>query len=113
MNKFRKHFLIILSGLFFLMAIYQENQTLNNHPEIKLIQAFRKTFFDQEAKLSKYMANAEKKITSIQNSGNDKTSFSELNYLFENQGIGFIVYKDKKIIFWFLVPKHAEMVLAK
>jgi len=100
MKVFRKYILFFISVLFFLLAAILENQTLNNHPEVKVIQNFQKTLLDQESKLSTYLTKTELKINDSLSAENYASTFSELNHLFENEGLGFIVYKKLKMIYW-------------
>ena len=100
MKVFRKHILFFSSVLFFLLAVILENQTLNNHPEVKVIQNFQKTLLDQELKLSKYLTKTELKINDSLSAENYASTFSELNHLFEDEGLGFIIYKKLKMIYW-------------
>lgn len=100
MEQFRKYILYALSILFFLLAVIQENQTLNNHPELNLIQNFNKTLLDQEAKLKKYLDDGATKITDTLSSENCVSTFSDLNHLFEDEGLGFVIFRDKKMVYW-------------
>ena len=100
MKVFRKYILFFISLLFFLLAVILENQTLNNHPEAKVIQNFQENLLDQEFKLSKYLTKTELKINDSLSPENYATTFAELNHLFENEGLGFIVYKKMKMIYW-------------
>ncbi|MDP2335001.1 MAG: HAMP domain-containing sensor histidine kinase [Bacteroidota bacterium] len=100
MKEFRKYLFFTLSILFFLVAVVLENQTLNKHPEARLIQNFRKALLNQESKLSGYLNRAEIKITDKLTSENFASTFSELNTLYENAGLGFIIFKDRKMVYW-------------
>ena len=100
MKLFRKHILFFSSVLFVLLAAILENQTLNNHPEVKVIQNFQKALLDQEFKLSKHLTKTELKINDSLSAENYASTFSELNHLFEDEGLGFIVYKKMKMIYW-------------
>lgn len=100
MKDFRKHILFFLSVLFVLMAVVLENQTLRNHPEAKVIQNFQKTLLNQELKLSNYLTKAQLKINDSLSPENYASTFSDLNHLFEDEGLGFIVYKKMKMIYW-------------
>ncbi|MBV5314908.1 MAG: HAMP domain-containing histidine kinase [Prolixibacteraceae bacterium] len=100
MKEFRKYILSILSALFFILAVVQEQQTLNKHPEIKLIQTFRNTLLDQESRLSDYLNIAEKKLTDSLSADNYVSTFSDLNHLFEDEGLGFVIFKGSKMVYW-------------
>ena len=100
MKEFKKYIIYALPILFFLLAAIQENQTLNNHPEAKLIKAFSKTLESQDAILTRYLDNTEKKITDTLLTEDYPTTFSELNPLFEDESIGFIIFKGQKMIYW-------------
>ena len=100
MKIFRKYILLFISVLSFLLAIFLENQTLNNHPELKVIQNFQKTLLEQEFKLSMYLTKTELKIIDSLSAENYASTFSELNHLFEDEGLGFLVYKKQKMIYW-------------
>ncbi len=100
MKKFRKYIIYALPFLFFILAAIQENQTLNNYPEAKLIKKFNKTLLNQESKLSDYLNNTEKKLSDKLLSDDYATAFSELNPLFEDQSIGFIIFKAEKMVYW-------------
>lgn len=100
MEEFRKYILYALSVLFFLLAVIQENQTLNNHPELKLIQNFNQTLLAQESKLTNHLNKASRKITDTLSSENCVATFSELNHLFEDEGLGFVIFRDKKMVYW-------------
>lgn len=100
MSEFRKYLLPILSILLFLVASIYEHQTLSHAPEKKLIQSFQQTLLKQELKLSEYLNHAEKKLTNSLSSGNYAFLFSDLNPLFEEQGLGFVIFKDQKMVYW-------------
>ena len=100
MKVFREHILFFLAILFILLAAILENQTLKNHPEAKVIQNFQKTLLDQELKLSKYLTKTELKINDSLSAENYSSTFSELNHLYEDEGLGFVIYKKWKMIYW-------------
>jgi len=100
MKKLRKYILAILSVVFFMMAILQESRTHNHQPEIQLIETFRKTLLSQESKLSVSLDDAVKQLANDPKSENYVAAFSGLNHLFENEGIGLLIFKDQKMVFW-------------
>jgi two-component system, NtrC family, nitrogen regulation sensor histidine kinase NtrY len=100
MTIFRKHILFFISVLFILLAVFLENQTLNNHPEVKVIENFQKTLLDQEFKLSNCLTKTAIKIGDSLSAENYSSTFSELNHLFKDEGLGFLVYKKQKMIYW-------------
>ncbi len=100
MKEFRKYILVLLSVVFFMMAIFQEHRTLNHQPEVKLIQTFRETLLLQESKLANYLNDAEKQLTNNIKSENYLSAFSGINALLENEGLGLIIFKDQKMVFW-------------
>lgn len=100
MQQFKKYILFFLSVLAVLLAVVSENQILNNHPEVKAIQKFQKTLLEQESKLSNYLTEAELKITESLKPENYSSTFSELNHLYEDEGLGFIIYRKMKMIYW-------------
>jgi signal transduction histidine kinase len=100
MQQFKKYILFFLSVLSILLAVVSENQILNNHPEVKAIQNFQKTLLEQESKLSNYLTEAELKITESLKPENYSSTFSELNHLYEDEGLGFIIYRKMKMIYW-------------
>ena len=117
MKEFRKYILSILSIVFFMMAVFQEHQTLNHQPELKLIETFRKTLLKQESKLSGYLNDGEKKLSDSIASNNYVSAFSGLNYLFTDEGLGFIIFKDQKMVFWsdnqFAFPNISNILLTQ
>lgn len=92
--------LFTLSVLFILMAVIQENHSLNKHPEARLIQDFKKTLLAQEKKLSDYLNVAEKKITDSVSIENCASTFSDFNQLLEDEGLGFIISRNQKMVYW-------------
>ncbi|HAQ18988.1 MAG TPA: hypothetical protein DCR40_07110 [Prolixibacteraceae bacterium] len=98
--EFRKYILSIFSALFLIMAVVQEHQTLNKHPEIRLVQNFRKSLLEQESKLSDYLNTTEKKLTDSISSENYFSVFSGLNHLFEDEGFGFVLFRGEKMVYW-------------
>ena len=100
MKEFRKHILTLFSILFFVLAVIQENQTLKNEPELKLIQAFQQNLLEQESELFNYLNDAEEKLADTFTSGNYATTFSNLNHLFEDKGLGFIIFRDQTMVYW-------------
>ena len=100
MKEFRKYLFPILSILLFLVASVLEHRILYHQPEKKLIQTFQQELHQQELKLSEYINAAEKKITNSPTSKNYTSTFSDFDKLFENEGLGFMVLKDHKIIYW-------------
>lgn len=100
MMKFRKYLLPTFSILFFLVASIQEHQTLKHQPEKKLVHTFQQTLLQRELKLSEYLNKAEEKLNNLLPSGNYASTFSDLNTLFESEGLGFIIFKDQKMVYW-------------
>lgn len=100
MKKFRKYLLFALSVLFFLLAALLENQTLNKHPEARLIQDFQKSLLAQENKLSDYLNSAEKRITDSVSVEKCAATFSDFNQLLEDKGLGFIITRNRKMVYW-------------
>ncbi|HZL10275.1 MAG TPA: HAMP domain-containing sensor histidine kinase [Prolixibacteraceae bacterium] len=100
MKEFRKYIFYLLSGLFFILAAIQEYQILNKHPEAKLIQNFQKTILNQEAKLSEYLNDAGKRIADSVSADNCTSTFSDFNQLFEKEGIGLVIFRDQKMVYW-------------
>ncbi|MDP2115453.1 MAG: hypothetical protein Q8K69_15500, partial [Bacteroidota bacterium] len=100
MYEFRKYLFPVLSILFFTLASIQEHQTLKHQPEKKLIQAFQHTLHRQELELSEYLNIAAKRITDSPTSENYATIFSDLNELFEKEGLGFVIFQNQKMVYW-------------
>jgi len=100
MKEFRKYLFPVLSILFFLMAAVQERQTLKHEPEKKLIQAFQRTLHKQELELSEYLNNVEKRIAENPSSENYTAIFSDLNELYEIEGLGFAIFQNQKMVYW-------------
>jgi signal transduction histidine kinase len=100
MKEFRKYIFAILSVFIFVMAAIYEHQTLNKNQEVKLIQTFQKTLNRQETKLSDYLTRIEKKLNDSIRTGNYVSLFSNLNHLFEDEGLGFVIFKDSKMVYW-------------
>ena len=100
MKEFRKYILPILSVLFFLMASLQENLILHQQPEKKLIQTFEHTLHKQELNLAGYLNVIEKKLSDSLTVVDYTATFSYLNPLFEEEGFGFIIFRDQKMVYW-------------
>jgi len=100
MKEYRKYILSILSVLFFILAVIQEHQTLEKHPEVKMIQAFSKTLHNREAELAEYLNSAEIKLKDSLSSENYVSVFSDLNSLFDDDGLGFVIFKGEKMVYW-------------
>lgn len=100
MYEFRKYLFPVLSILFFTLASIQEHQTLKHQPEKKIIQAFQHTLHRQELELSEYLNIAATRITDNPTSENYATIFSDLNELFEKEGLGFVVFQNQKMVYW-------------
>lgn len=100
MKEFRKYIFALLSVAFFMMAIFEEHLTLHDQPEVKLIQAFHKTLLTQESKLSVYLDDAEKILKNNLKSENYLSAFSGLNQMFDEDGLGLLIFKDQKMVFW-------------
>jgi signal transduction histidine kinase len=100
MTEFKKYLFAILSILFFLVGSVLEHRILYHQPEKELIQTFQQELHQQEFKLLKYLNDVEKKITTNRSPGNYAATYSNLNKLFENEGLGFIILKDQKMVYW-------------
>ena len=100
MKELRKYLLPILSILVFCAASVLEHRALSRKPEKKLIQTFQETLLRQELKLSGYLHSIEKKLTGALPSGNYASTFSNLNKLFDDEGLGFIIFYDHKMVYW-------------
>jgi len=100
LNRLKKYSLFILASVLILVALITENQILNNEPEVKAIQNFQKTVLEQESKLSSFLTLSELKITENLKPENYQSTFRELNQLYEEEGMGFIVYRKMKMIYW-------------
>ncbi len=100
MKEFRKYILALLSVIFFMAAIVQERQALKEHPEIMLIDEFRKSMLEQESSLSEYLDKAEKKLADSLATGSFVSRFSYLNPLYEEKGLGFLIFNGPKMVYW-------------
>ena len=100
MNELRKHILIILSVVFFISAIIQEHHVLNEHPEAKLIGGFQKTMLAQQSHLAKCLSVAERKLSDSLSTGSFVSRFSYLNPLYQENGLGFVIFNDSKMVYW-------------
>ncbi len=100
MKEFRKYILPLLSIFFFLMASVQENLILHQQPEKKLIQTFEHTLHKQELKLAGYLNVIEKKLSDSSKVVDYTAQFEYLNRLFEEEGFGFIIFHDQKMVYW-------------
>ena len=100
MKEFKKYLLLILSILIFLVASIQEHRALSPEPEKKLIQSFQQTLLRQELKLSEYLNYVEREIKNNLSARNYVSTFHTLNKLFDNDGLGFIIINDQKMVYW-------------
>ncbi len=100
LNRLKKYLLFLLAAVLILGALITENQILNNEPESKAIQNFQKTLLEQESKLSSFLTLSELKITENLKPENYQSTFRDLNQLYEEEGMGFIVYRKMKMIYW-------------
>lgn len=100
MKSFRANIIYFITGILLLFAVYFENKTLHRHPEVKLIEEFQETLLKQESRLSVLLDREQKKLTDIVNSNNIEATFSKLNTLFEDEGLGFLIFYKQKLVFW-------------
>jgi len=100
MKEFKQYIIYVLTGLFFLLAVFFENKTLHRHPEANLIREFQKTLLQQEVLLSSYLDIEEKKLNEKLSSENYSSAFSDLNPLFESRGLGFLIFKSRELVYW-------------
>ena len=100
MKEFKKYLLLILSILIFLVASIQEHRALSPEPEKKLIKSFQQTLLRQELKLSEYLNYVEREIKNNLSARNYVSTFHTLNKLFDNDGLGFIIINDQKMVYW-------------
>lgn len=99
MNELKRYLLYILTALFFLAAFVREHQTLNQHPEAKLLENFRKTLMAQESKLTVYLNETERKLADATATGSLVSRFSNLNDLFD-KGFGFVIFEGQQMLYW-------------
>ncbi|HCY42009.1 MAG TPA: hypothetical protein DHV48_11750 [Prolixibacteraceae bacterium] len=100
MKEFRRYILPALSLLFFVAAFVLEHRNIYHQPEKKIIHNFQQTFLEQERKLAEYLDEAEKKLTQNQPYENYASTFADLNKLFENDGLGFVIFSEQKMVYW-------------
>ncbi|HET6555857.1 MAG TPA: HAMP domain-containing sensor histidine kinase [Prolixibacteraceae bacterium] len=100
MAEFRKYLFPILSVLLFLVASILEHQTLSHQPEKKLIKSFQQTLIDQEEKLSRILDRVEKRIPHSEPARNYASTFADFNHLLEEEGMGILLFKDNKMVYW-------------
>lgn len=100
MKDFRKYVVYVVTGLLFLLAALLENRTLHQHPEANLIAEFQETLLRQESKLSFYLDREQKKLTEKLSTEDYGAVFSDLNHLFEHEGLGFLLFNKQKLVFW-------------
>ncbi len=100
MKNFRKYIFAALSILFFATAFILEHSLLYHHPEKKLVETFQNTLNEQELQLSDYLNGIEKKVSNSLFAEDYASTFSYLNKLFEEDGFGFIIFKDQKMVYW-------------
>lgn len=99
MNELRKYIFYILTILFFLVAFIKEHQTLNEHPEEKLIENFRKAVINQQSKLDTYLDATEQKLSDSTATGSLVSRFSYLNDLYD-KGFGFAIFEGPQLLYW-------------
>lgn len=100
MKDYRKYILFLISGIFFLIAIFQEKLTQNINVSSELIEEFEKTLLNQEDEISDYILNIEMKISDTLSSRSYASTFSHLVDLYENKGFGFVIFKSNKMVYW-------------
>ncbi|MBC8006167.1 MAG: hypothetical protein H7X84_11890, partial [Verrucomicrobia bacterium] len=100
MAEFRKYLFPIIAVLLFLAASILEHRTLSHEPEKKLIKTFQQTLFDQEIKLSKILDEVQKKISGTVPGRNYASAFSPYNNLFEEEGMGILLFKNQEMVYW-------------
>lgn len=100
MVEFRKYLFPVISVLLFLTASILEHQTLSHQPEKKLIRSFQQTLINQEIKLSKVLDEVEKKLPDSLSARNYAANFSNFNTLFEDKGMGILIFKGQKMVYW-------------
>lgn len=100
MAEFRKYLFPIIAVLLFLAASVLEHRILSHQPEKKLIKSFQQTLFRQEGKLTKILDQVEHKIPRTMPAKNYASTFSAYNNLFEEQGMGILVFRDQKMVYW-------------
>ncbi len=100
MKELRKYIFALLSVSFFILALFQESQTLNKKAVHKLIQIFQSDLIQQESKLSDYLSVAEERLRKNTADRNYAALFSDFNHLFEKEGLGFILFDGSKMVYW-------------
>lgn len=100
MAEFKKYLFPIISVLLFLIASVMEHQTLSHQPEKKLIESFQQTLLKQEKKLLGVLDQVENKIPLTKATSNFATTFADFNHLLEEEGLGLLIFKDQKMVYW-------------
>lgn len=100
MENIRKYYLLIVSIVVFVAAVFMERDVMHNHPEIRLTNHFQDAFLLQEKKLDRYMDRIAEVIDSGPATKNYISEFAHLMPVFGKEGLGFLVLKQDEIIFW-------------
>jgi signal transduction histidine kinase len=80
-------------------AFVFEHRSINHQSERRLVQSFQQTLTLQETKLAGYLDEAAKKLAQT-NQSNFASAFAYLNRLFEEEGLGFLIFDHQKLVYW-------------
>jgi two-component system, NtrC family, nitrogen regulation sensor histidine kinase NtrY len=99
-DRINKHTYLILAVICFAIAFFLENTLFNHQPEKKLISHFQKRLTEKESVLIKRMD--EIATLSLNPGFSDKflSELSPFNLLLEKEGMGFLVYRNRKLLYW-------------
>lgn len=96
----KKYSLILLAVCCFAAAAVLENDLLQKHPEKRLIAGFQRKLIEKESRLDNYL----EEITRLTSEPGFAESYLSVlapyNFLLENRGFGFLVYRNNKLIYW-------------
>jgi signal transduction histidine kinase len=100
MNVIRKYLFLLLAVGFLIPALISEHTLLKGHPEKKLIARFQLALHRQEVKLNSYLDSIEEIVCQDSVEMNYASVLSGLNRLYDKDGLGFLVFKGRELVFW-------------
>jgi len=100
MRKLNKYTYLVLALGILIAAAVIENGLLRKHPETRLIQEFQAQLIQNQKKLHSKIEAIKEELADTSFDDVQEEYFKQKQTQINQTGFGFLVYQDKKLVFW-------------
>ena len=100
MDKLKKYTYLIIASFLFIFAFSLESYLLHHAPEVRLLNHFETKLQEQKKVLNEKLDEIEQIIGAENFDGNFNAHLIQYSSLFREQGLGFVVLNQGRLVYW-------------